>query len=145
MLASAVTFIRPLHRPEMAMPATALTVIHKHLRREMFDFSMRLFRAGVHDIDNIKLAFDELAALLHAHAAQEEAKLEPLLKQRDPTAAATLLSDHHRLDGELDRLSATTRELDTDSPCYVEALLQLHLDWNRYLSAYLAHLDAEER
>jgi hypothetical protein len=128
---------------EIAMPATALTVIHKHIRREMFDFSMRLFRAGAHDIGAIQAAFEELAALLRTHAAQEEIRLEPLLNVADTAAAAELLRDHRRLEIELDRLAALTRALDP-SAC-TEALLQLHLDWNRYLSACLAHLDEEER
>jgi hypothetical protein len=127
------------------MSATALTVIHKHLRREMFDFSMRLFRAGPHQVPAIKAAFAELAALLRTHAAQEEARLEPALNDRDTDAAARLLRDHERLDAELDRLSAAVRALDGSSARCTDALLQLHLDWNRYLGAYLLHLDDEER
>lgn len=127
------------------MSATALTVIHKHIRREMFDFSMRLFRAGTHQVPAIKAAFDELAALLRTHAAQEETRLEPLLNARDADAAARLLRDHHRLDAELDRLSAVACALDASSAECADALLQLHLDWNRYLGAYLIHLDEEER
>lgn len=127
------------------MPATALTVIHKHIRREMFDFSMRLFRAGTHEVAALQTAFDELATLLRTHAVQEETRLEPLLNEADTAAAAELLRDHRRLETELDRLAASIRQLDARSPGCVEALLQLHLDWNRYLSTYLAHLDAEER
>ena len=127
------------------MPTTALTVIHKHIRREMFDFSMRLFRAGPCEIPAIKPAFEELTALLHAHARQEETRFEQVLRDSDPGAAATLLEDHRRLDVELERLAAAARALDAASPHSVEALLQFHLDWNRYLGSYLGHLDAEER
>lgn len=127
------------------MPATALTVIHKHIRREMFDFSMRLFRAGPLDVAAIQSAFHELAALLRAHAMQEESRFEPLLNDSDTDAAARLLRDHRGLETELDRLDAFTRRLDPRSSACTDALLQLHLDWNRYLSAYLAHLDEEER
>lgn len=127
------------------MPATALTVIHKHVRREMFDFSMRLFRAGPCEIDAIQVAFAELAALLRAHATHEEARLEPLLRERDAPAAARLLRDHRALEAELERLVAATQRLDPRSDECIEALLQLHLDWNRYLGSYLTHLDEEER
>ncbi len=127
------------------MPATALTVIHKHIRREMFDFSMRLFRAGTQDVGAIQLAFEELAVLLRTHAAQEETRLTPLLTAMGTGDAAALLRDHHRLEAELDRVASHARALDSRASTCTEALLQLHLDWNRYLSAYLAHLDEEER
>lgn len=127
------------------MPATALTVIHKHIRREMFDFSMRLFRAGAHEVGAIQAAFEELATLLHAHAAQEEMRFEPLLNDANSAADAALLRDHRRLETELDRVAVLTRSLDPRSSACTEALLQLHLDWNRYLAAYLSHLDEEER
>lgn len=127
------------------MPATALTVIHKHIRREMFDFSMRLFRAGPYEIGAVKLAFEELTALLHAHAKQEEERFDPVLKDTDPKAASILMEDHRRLERDLDELNALARSLDEHSPRCSEDLLRFHLDWNRYLGRYLAHLDAEER
>jgi hypothetical protein len=103
------------------MPATALTVIHKHLHREMFDFSMRLFRAGTHQVPAIKAAFEELAALLRRHAVQKE------------------------IGAELDRLNTVVRGLNASSRDCTDALLQLHLDWNRFLGLYLVRLDEEER
>jgi hypothetical protein len=130
---------------EVRMPSTALTVMHKHIRREMFDFSMRLFRTGSNTVAAMQEAFDELLSLLRTHAAQEETRLEPLLRSADPNGAAALLEDHRKLEAELDRIAQTIRSIDARSPDCAEALLTLHLDWNRYLANYLIHLDTEER
>jgi hypothetical protein len=127
------------------MPSTALTVMHKHIRREMFDFSMRLFRTGPNSVAAAQEAFDELLALLRAHAAQEESRLEPLLKSTDPDGAAALLEEHRELDAELERIARMIKSIDAKSPECAETLLTLHLDWNRYLANYLIHLDTEER
>jgi hypothetical protein len=106
---------------------------------------MRLFRACGQQVAAIQAAFEELATLLRTHAAQEETRLEPQLNDRDTAAAGRLLREHHRLDAELDRLSAFVRGLDASSAECADALLRLHLDWNRFLGAYLLHLDEEER
>lgn len=127
------------------MRANALTVIHKFLRREMFDFSQQLFRAGPEDCEPIVRALTNLADTLEQHAKQEEARFEPLLKEIDPALAQRLHDDHRRLDDDLDALIQRANQLDSAASDCREALTQLHLDWNRYLSAYLAHLDDEER
>ena len=127
------------------MPSTALTVIHKFIRREMFDFAERLFRAGPEDVPAVRNALDKLVELLKTHAAQEDARLAPLLRDADAALAQRLERDHRRLDDQLETLRANAQSLDAKSPACDDALLQLHLDWNLYLSAYLAHLDEEER
>ncbi len=127
------------------MRANALTVIHKFLRREMFDFSQQLFRAGPEDCAPIRHALESLAELLEQHAAQEDASLEPLLRELDPARAERLAQDHRRLADQLDLLLHAVRQLDSDGADRRDALLRFNLDWNRYLSAYLAHLDDEER
>lgn len=127
------------------MRANALTIIHKFLRREMFDFSQQLFRAGPEDCAPIARALTSLAVTLDQHAKQEEARFEPLLREIDPALAQRLHDDHRRLDHALDALIQRANQLDSSASDCREALTQLHLDWNRYLSAYLAHLDDEER
>lgn len=127
------------------MRSNALTVIHKFLRREMFDFSQQLFRAGPEDCEQIARALTSLAITLEQHAKQEEARFEPLLTEIDPALAQRLQEDHRRLDHDLEALTQRANQLDARASDCREALTQLHLDWNRYLSAYLAHLDDEER
>lgn len=127
------------------MPSTAITVIHKYIRRELFDLSEQLFRAGPPQVETIQKALEKIAALLHTHAMQEDARLEPALRRHDATLADRMVRDHRRLDDLLQGLVHASKRLDpADSECN-EALLQLHLDWNRFVSAYLMHLDDEER
>lgn len=127
------------------MRANALTIIHKFLRREMFDFSQQLFRAGPEDCVPIVRALLSLTETLEQHAIQEEARFEPLLRELDASVAQRLHEEHRRLDQDLQAIVRLAHRLDPSVPDCRESLTQLHLDWNRYLSRYLAHLDDEER
>lgn len=127
------------------MQANAITVIHKFIRREMFDFAERLFRAGPEQVGDIREELERIGQLLETHAVQENTRLEPLLRQIDAALADRLIEDHGRLERELERLQHSAQQIDPSSSACNADLLQLHLDWNRYLSAYLLHLDEEER
>jgi hemerythrin-like domain-containing protein len=127
------------------MPANAITVIHKFLRREMFDVAQQLFRAGPEDCTAIRTALEQLADILHEHAAQEESRFEPMLREIDPALAERMSRDHRHLEDQLQTMLHSARQLDPKATDCAESLLQLHLDWNRYLSSYFAHLDDEER
>lgn len=127
------------------MPSTALNVIHKFIRREMFDFCERLFRAGPEDVQAVQAAMEKLSELLDAHAMQEDLRLGAILREHDAPSADRLERDHRRLDDHLRTLRRAVQSLDPRAPECDDALRQLHLDWNLFLSAYLAHLDDEER
>jgi Hemerythrin HHE cation binding domain len=127
------------------MPSNAITVIHKFLRREMFDFAEQLFRAGPQDCDAIRSALLDLADVLHTHAAQEDARFEPWLRSLQPGLADQLSRDHQGLEDQLETIVNEAKALDPRARDCTASLLTLHLDWNRFLSAYLAHLDDEER
>jgi hypothetical protein len=127
------------------MESTAITVMHKYIRREMFDFSQRLFRAGSHDVTALTAAFGELERLLATHAAQEEHRLEPLLRASDELAAVELLREHAELEHELRSIGDAVQQLSPQAADLVARLLRLHLDWNRFVARYLMHLDHEER
>jgi len=127
------------------MRSTALSVIHKYIRREMFDFAVRLLRAGSHELPSLRTAFAELKELLTAHAAQEATRVAPLLAKIDPQAAERMNRDHHRLESELEAFERSLHAIAPDKPTCAEDLYALHLSWNRHLAAYLQHLDEEER
>jgi hypothetical protein len=128
------------------MRANALTLIHKVIRRELFDISARISSAGPKDIDAIRVAIAAVTEFLNAHAAHEEAGFEPRLRAGQAEFAARLVDDHHRLHAELDAIGAAARTFDPAKPdACVAALLQLHLDWNRFVGGYLLHIDDEER
>jgi hypothetical protein len=128
------------------MPATALTVLHKYIRRELFDMSQQLFRACPTRVQALRAALADVGALLEQHAAQEELRLAPLLRQVEPTLAAALTQQHADLEkmfGEIVAAAAGTDGL-SRTECE-ERLRELQLDWDRFVAHYLLHLDAEER
>lgn len=127
------------------MPSNAITVIHKFLRREMFDFAEQLFRAGPQDCKAVRNALRSLAEILHTHAEQEDSRFEPMLRAVDPALADRMSADHARLEDQLQLIVHRAMHLDPHAKDCADSLLELHLDWNRFLSAYLAHLDDEER
>lgn len=127
------------------MSATAITVVHKYIRRELFDLSEQLFRASPAGVEAIRAAFDKLAVLLQTHATQEDARLEPLLRKVDAALAERMTADHRRMDDQFMRVHDAARMLDPSSATCKQDLLRLHLDWNRFVGAYLLHLDDEER
>jgi hypothetical protein len=128
------------------MAANALTVVHKFIRHELFDMSRTLSSAGPEECDTVLGQLDRLVELLEEHARHEESGFEPLIRKHAPEAADRLMQDHKSLHAELDQVHAGVRALDAsdESACAI-ALLQLHLDWNRFLGRYLLHLDDEER
>jgi hypothetical protein len=124
----------------------ALTVIHKYIRQELFDLTRHLASAGPDDVGALKEAVEEAAGLLHGHAAGEEARVEPLLRDTDPALADCLRSDHRRLEDQFERFRAGCAVLDpAQREACADALSRLYLDWNRFLADYLTHLDDEER
>lgn len=128
------------------MKANALTLIHKYIRAELFDVSRLLSSAGPEDAAAVKSAIEEAVELLHQHAEHEEAGFEPHIRERNGAFADRLLDEHRSLHAELDAIISSARALDAgESASCVDALLKLHLDWNRFVGAYLLHLDEEER
>ena len=128
------------------MQANALTIIHKALRADLFDLSSRLSNAGPADAEAVRTALEAVAGALRGHGEREDQNLIPLLAARSPELAGAMARDHHRLDAQLVALCDAARVLvDLDLEQRAERLARLYLDWNQFVSAYLAHLDDEER
>ena len=128
------------------MKANALTLVHKYIRAELFDVSRLLCAAGPGDIESIRKAINAVVELLHQHAEHEEAGFEPHIRQHNAAFADRLIEEHRALHAELDAAVSFANALDSRHPEDCEAaLLQLHLDWNRFVGGYLLHLDEEER
>jgi hypothetical protein len=122
-----------------------MTIVHKYLRRELFDLSEQLFRAGPNEIEAIRAAFEKLAVLLETHATQEDTRLAPLLRDIDPALAERMTADHRRMEDQFMLVRDAAKLLDPTSATCSDDLLRLHLDWNRFVGSYLLHLDDEER
>lgn len=128
------------------MSSSALTVIHKLLRVELFQLSIWLGRASPTDGAEAAERLAELAGFLRGHAAHEDAALLPALRRKDPALAGRMAAGHEEHEIEIAALCATATAL-TARPATgaAEALARLHLDWNRFVAGYLVHLDEEER
>ena len=128
------------------MKANALTLVHKYIRAELFDVSRLLSSAGPEDAAAVRKAIDAAVELLHQHAEHEEAGFEPHIRAQNAAFADRLLEEHRALHDELDAIVSSAHALNPEEPeTCVDALLKLHLDWNRFVGGYLLHLDEEER
>lgn len=79
------------------------------------------------------------------HADHEDRYIHPLLRERAPEAADALDAEHVRLDAALAALDDRARRLSTTpAESLPEAQHGLYLAVNELISAYLAHLHAEE-
>lgn len=130
------------------MNSNFVTVVHKFIRAEMFDVSLALSSCDPADDSDVTVTVARLqrvAGLLHTHAEREDEGFLPLLRGKDPEAAARMERDHVALDRKLARVTNAAAALaETEPPQRASALLLLYLDWNMFLSAYFAHLDDEE-
>ncbi|WP_175409894.1 hemerythrin domain-containing protein [Streptomyces sp. TRM64462] len=82
---------------------------------------------------------------LREHADHEDTFIHQLLRERAPEAADVLDAEHVRLDAAFAGLDERARELPAaDAEALPDAQHALYLALNEVISAYLAHLHAEE-
>jgi iron-sulfur cluster repair protein YtfE (RIC family) len=121
--------------------------VHKGQRVALFDLASELGRADPADRTSLSALAARLQGMLvelRQHAINEETYIHPLLQQYAPEVAVLLESEHRRLDPALTEIENRLRDLATaeDRPA---AVMELYRSWCRMVSAYLEHLDKEER
>lgn len=126
------------------MQATALTIVHKLLRKQMFDFSTLLFRAGPSDAEEIRRSFDQLEEFIRQHAAHEDDLFGPIIQQADAAVSAKMKAEHGEQDEMLDKVRVLVDALVSRAEEDPGLFDQLRLDWNRFVGEMLLHLDREE-
>ena len=125
---------------------SALTVMHKHIRLELFDVAAKLSRATPVDCAAIREAVANINSLLRRHAEMEDRLLEPKLREVNRALADHMAEDHRHLDGQLSRILVLVDDLEPSQPSSCQKVLcRLHLDWMKFVGDYLLHLDDEER
>ncbi|WP_119299875.1 hemerythrin domain-containing protein [Dongia deserti] len=121
--------------------------VHKGQRAHLFSLAVALGRVDHADASAVAALASGLRAAvgeLHQHAENEERFIHPLLRARAPEVAARLEREHHALEPALAEVEEMLRGFDgADDP--FNACVELYRAWCRMVSAYLAHLDAEER
>lgn len=121
---------------------------HKSLRARLFETSDLLGRADWAEDDDVKRVQVALAALdadMSAHGKHEDAYIMPLLAQGAPDLLAAIEEEH---EADVARRAALLRLAQEAAAAPVEqrvaAGLGVYRAFQRYLSGYLLHLDAEE-
>jgi hypothetical protein len=136
--------------PDFRIPAVDLyRDIHKGIRAELFavtstagsiDPSDRCDRAALAD------HVVSVAGVLESHAHHEDAVIDPVLERHLPDLAAVINDDHARLERMFSSVADLAEAVVDVEACDQRRLLQfLHLDLARFTSAYLGHIDLEER
>jgi hypothetical protein len=123
--------------------------IHKGIRAELFAITTTAGNIDPTDpLDRGALADHvmSVAAVLESHAHHEDAVVDPVLQTHLPDLASDINDDHERLEATFASITDLACSV-VDSPIGDERRLAqlLHLDLARFTSAYLAHIDLEER
>ncbi|MEU6082981.1 hemerythrin domain-containing protein [Streptomyces sp. NPDC047108] len=122
--------------------------VHMGQRARLFALAVDVGSADVADPKAVSEVIDRCLAMtgeLREHADHEDTFIHPLLRDRAPQAAAALDAEHLRLDAALAELDAHAGALPlTPAAERPDAQHRLYLALNELISAYLAHLHAEE-
>ncbi len=125
---------------------SALHIIHKYIRAQLFDMANTLARAEPHQLTSVQNQLQDTASLLRGHGTHEDQAFESVLRAYDPLLANTLEDDHLKLEASLQRILTSADQLDRLADTQKSEHLQyLYLDWNQFVGHYLLHLDDEER
>jgi hemerythrin superfamily protein len=122
---------------------------HKAQREWLFDISTLAGKINYNnktDVEKLQMEFDGIIADLRDHSRAEEAFIHPLYDAKAIELKDPLLEDHHAQDLNLQHLSALFQTiLITDDINKNEKGLHFYRAFNRFITDYLAHQDAEER
>lgn len=119
------------------------TSVHKGLRKALFGLALQ---AGSTDpgrgeeVARLEARAREVFHFVGHHALNEDRFLVPEMKAKGMAEAEAMEQDHGRLEAELENLGAAAAWL----PETPSMLPEFHLALNRFISAYLLHLDQEE-
>ncbi|WP_141316351.1 hemerythrin domain-containing protein [Streptomyces spinoverrucosus] len=122
--------------------------IHMGQRERLFTLAVELGAADIqqpHWAEHMTERCLAMTQELREHADHEDRYIHPLLRERAPEAADALDAEHVRLDAALAALDDRARRLPkTPAESLREAQHGLYRAVNELISAYLAHLHAEE-
>lgn len=86
-----------------------------------------------------------VAGILHSHAENEDAEIEPIVEKLSPALADKLAIEHNGTEELLKELEGVVRKLTSSAPEQrKENGFQLYQTFNRFHAAYLNHLQSEE-
>ena len=127
------------------MPVTALAIVHKVLRKQLFDFSHVVCRASPSDTPRVLAELDRVIEFARQHAMHEDERYAPTMATVDAEAAASMKREHTEQEQRLESIRQMVHGLVTGGGDASEGLYQIQLEWHRFVSELLLHLDREER
>ena len=124
--------------------------IHKGLRHELFDLTFRAGRLDPADdalvIDLVDESRKVIRLLRDHHSHEEQPAFEHIVEAHVPALARVLHDDHHALAERLEWLASRADELAAAPAAARPAIAHAdYLELAAFTSAYLGHLDVEER
>lgn len=122
--------------------------VHKGQRARLFGLAVELGRVDPEDVAAVGLlatGIREVLSELRQHAENEERFIHPLLRARAPEVAEALEREHQSLEDALAEVENGLPRFENLEGDGFGAGVELYRAWCRMVSAYLAHLDAEER
>jgi len=123
--------------------------IHKGIRGELFALTASAGQADPSDREaraDLARHVDSVVALLVGHAHHEDAAITPVLERFLPDLAERIEADHTALDrriAAIDDMAKATIEASGETQRF--GLHRVYLELSAFVSAYLAHIDLEER
>ena len=123
--------------------------IHKGIRAELFDITLtagRIDPANAAAKSALSSHVQTVVELLVSHAAHEDAAVQPEIEIHLPDVAATIVSDHARLEARMEDLCVLAKESVEAAPAgQVDVAQFLYLELASFTSEYLAHQNVEEQ
>jgi hypothetical protein len=123
--------------------------IHKGIRSELFALTTSAGQADPSDGDaraDLARHVNSVVSLLVSHAHHEDAAIQPVLERYLPDLAERIETDHAALDRRIAAIDDMAHTA-IDAPDGVRRfdLHRVYIDLSAFVSAYLAHIDLEER
>ncbi len=123
---------------------------HKKQRNELFALSSAVAAIDFTNTSNVAQVYTQLIAViqeLREHVFNEETFVHPLLAQKIPSSEKALHHEHSTLEKYLDDLTvqgAYLKTLKLDYPKCQQQGLEFYRSLNRFIAAYLTHINEEE-
>jgi hypothetical protein len=122
--------------------------VHKGIRHALFHATMQAGRVDPLDEADVQAALATQATLMQlmtAHHHHEDERIQPFIERHGGALAATVLGDHHRIEGQMVELDLVADKLasasSTDRPSVAR---RFYLDLAGLTSVYLVHQAVEE-
>ena len=123
--------------------------IHKGLRGELFALTASAGQTDPSDAESradLARHVDSVVSLLVSHAHHEDAAIEPVLERYLPDLAERIETDHVALDRRIAAVADMAKTaIDAPAGARRFELHRVYLELSAFVSAYLAHIDLEER